>query len=131
MPDYARDWVFPKADAFKVERELSDHVLSVLNTRFHVEEQVAGLYQGREPVRIDAVLRPHDTMAVEMMWLMGQFNVGELMPTRKHGWTLLRSGVPAWSEHMGVRHRFSLKPRTAHAIGEPTGPLEHSPPTTP
>ncbi|WP_326760004.1 hypothetical protein OHB35_25440 [Streptomyces phaeochromogenes] len=113
MLDYTRDWVFPKADAFKVERELSDHVLGVLNTWLHVEEQVPGLYQGREPVRIDAVLRPRDTMAVEMMRLMGQFNVGELMPTRKHGWTLLRSGVPVWSEHMGVRHRFSLKPRTA------------------
>ncbi|MDT0549312.1 hypothetical protein [Streptomyces lonegramiae] len=34
MLDYARDWVFPKTDAFKVERELSDHVLSVLNPWF-------------------------------------------------------------------------------------------------
>ncbi|MET8027710.1 hypothetical protein [Streptomyces avermitilis] len=252
--DYAKDWVLPKPEAFKTERELSDHVLSRLDTWFHVDEQVAGLYQGRDPVRIDAVLRPRDPepwydrepafgiefkrpirgmnigsylawagqaadythalfgaygrvqvflcpspmvgylfsekdldakrrrrenlpariaqgqiqiaemvptprdtperikarerkteqeqqarlnaqdalaraqgfadevdmqqeqrrrIAVEMMRLMGQFNVGELMPTRKHGWTLLRSGEPLWSEDRGVRRRFSLQPRTA------------------
>ncbi|MFJ8745861.1 hypothetical protein ACIRL2_41695 [Embleya sp. NPDC127516] len=254
MLNYAGDWIFPKAEAFKTERELSTHVLGVLEKWFHIQEQVPGLYRGCEPVRIDAILVPRDpepwfdeepafgvefkrpvedmnlgsyhawagqavdyahcefgrhgrlqvflcpspmvgylaserhmtemrqrraslpavaeqselsisarlpspgdmpemirarankrrrdqqarldtedatarglgfeddvhrrqeerrSTALELMRLLGQLNVGELMPSRYYGWTLLRSGVPLWSENRGVHRRFSLKPRTA------------------
>ncbi|MEV7471395.1 hypothetical protein AB0O20_33580 [Streptomyces kronopolitis] len=254
MLNYAGDWIFPKAEDFKTERDLSTRVLSVLDKWFHVQEQVSGLCRGRDPVRIDAILVPRDpdpwydeepafgvefkrpvqdanlgsyyawagqaadyahsefgrfgrvqvflcpspmvgylsseeelsvlrqrrangptfaeesamrlaallpdprdtperiaaradkakrdhqarldvedttarnlgfednvhreheqrrATALELMRLLGHFNVGELMPSRYYGWTLLRSGVPLWSENRGIHRRFSVKPRTA------------------
>ncbi|WP_436944640.1 hypothetical protein [Streptomyces sp. SudanB25_2051] len=254
MLGYARDWIFPKAENFKSERDLSSHVLGALDKWFHIEEQVTGLHHGGDPVRIDAILVPRDpepwfddepafgiefkrpvqdgnlssyyawagqaadytqsefgrfgrvqvflcpspmvgflsseehlavlrkrrangpefakereirlaamlplrgdtpervvaradkakrdwqarldaedasarslgfeddvhreheqrrATALELIRLLGHFNVGELMPSRHYGWTLLRTGVPLWSEKRGVHRKFSLKPRTA------------------
>jgi len=51
--------------------------------------------------------------ARSMMRLLGQLNVGELMPAEQHGWSLLRSGHVLWSQEQGVRNKWSLHPRLA------------------
>jgi hypothetical protein len=51
--------------------------------------------------------------ARSMMHLLGQLNVGELMPVEQHGWALLRSGHVLWSQEQGVRNRWSLRPGLA------------------
>lgn len=57
--------------------------------------------------------REHDLrVAKELAHLLGQLNVGELMPYEGNGWSLTRSGDRLWSEHQGVSGvRHSLLPR--------------------
>ncbi|MFC9330804.1 hypothetical protein [Kitasatospora sp. NPDC057015] len=44
--------------------------------------------------------------------LLGQLGVGELMPHRSRGWTLLRCGEPVWSQTSGpVRRSGTLTPK--------------------
>ncbi|WP_141747177.1 hypothetical protein [Streptomyces agglomeratus] len=57
--------------------------------------------------------REHDLrVAIELTHLLGQLNVGELMPYEGDGWMLTRSGDRLWSEHRGVPGvPYSLRPR--------------------
>ncbi|MFF4847296.1 hypothetical protein [Streptomyces sp. NPDC001194] len=57
--------------------------------------------------------REHDLrVADELTHLLGQLNVGELMPYEGSGWTLTRSGEKLWSERHGMSgRRCSLLPR--------------------
>ncbi|WP_329486633.1 hypothetical protein OG618_08185 [Kitasatospora sp. NBC_01246] len=49
--------------------------------------------------------------AAFMAHIMGQLNIGELMPHQMYGWTLLRTGQRLWSELDGVARRMgSVRP---------------------
>ncbi|MFD4996988.1 hypothetical protein [Streptomyces buecherae] len=51
-------------------------------------------------------------VAMELTHLLGQLNVGELMPYEGDGWMLTRSGDRLWSERRGAsRIPYSLRPR--------------------
>lgn len=49
--------------------------------------------------------------ATAISHLLGQLNVGELMPTKRHGWSLIRAGHMLWCQDSGVRGKWSLKPQ--------------------